>query len=313
MSDARRGRDAIRQALGGELGEHPSYEMLEQVVDGTADDVTREIVESHAEVCAACSADLRDLAELAGTPSSSRAWARWLAVAAAIVIVILASAYLLTRRREPASPAVVTTAPKPVTRTVDVSPYGRADWDAAVRDAMARGTIDAPPIVRELQRPREILRGPRGSSAEVAMSPAGVVVESATPTLTWSAKPGRQVVSVFDGFNRVAQSGVLQSGPWRVTETLARGKTYTWQVEIRRGASVETLPAPPAPPALFHILDARDAAMLAGARRRFPNDHLLLGVLHARLGMQQAALEELRIHAAQHPEAATLVDHVARW
>lgn len=311
MSEARRGHDAIRQALGGELGEHPSYEMLEQVVDGTADDVTREIVESHAEVCSACSADLRDLAELAGQPASSRAWVRWLAAAAAIVAVVLAGAYLLARR-EPASPKVVTTTPKPAVRTVDASPYGRADWDAAVRDAMERGTIDAPPIVQELRRPREILRGPRGSE-DVVMSPAGVVVESETPTLTWSTKPGRQVVSVFEGFERVAQSGVLRSGPWRVTGTLARGKTYTWQVEIRRGASVETLPAPPAPPALFHVLGERDAAMLADARRRFPNDHLLLGVLHARLGMQQAAVGELRIHAAQHPEAATLVDHVARW
>lgn len=307
--------DAIRRALGGEIGEHPTYEMLEQVVDDTADDVTREIVESHAAVCPACGADLRDLIAFAGRSPSSRAWVRWLAAAAAIAAVILAGAYLLTRP-DPASPAVVTATREPEKRPVTASGYGRADWDAVVRDAIARGTIDAPPIVRDLRREREILRDPRGAAEEVVMNPAGAVIESATPTLTWSARQGRQVVSVFDGFERVAQSGVLQSGPWRVTQTLARGKTYTWQVEVRRGASIETLPAPPAPPALFHVLDERDAAMLAEARRRFPNDHLLLGVLHARLGMQQAALEELRIHAAQHPEArhaAELVDDVARW
>jgi hypothetical protein len=307
--------DSIRQALGGEIGEHPTYEMLEQIVDGTADDVTREIVESHAEVCPACNAELRDLTELAVPPSSSRAWIPWLAAAAAIIVVILTGAYLLTRR-EPVSPPVVTTTQQPVTRTVDASPYGRADWDAAVRDAIARGAIDAPPRVRELQRPRDILRRPGDAPAEVVMSPAGTVVESATPALTWSAKPGRYVVSIFDGFDRVAQSDVLRSGSWRVTKMLARGRTYTWQVEIRRGASVETLPAPPAPPALFYVVGERDAAMLAEAQRRFPNDHLLLGVLHARLGMQQAALEELRIHAAQHPEArhaAALADAVARW
>ena len=54
---------AAARALAGELDEHPSYVMLEQVVDRTADDVTREIVESHLEVCPQCQAEMPGMRE----------------------------------------------------------------------------------------------------------------------------------------------------------------------------------------------------------------------------------------------------------
>jgi len=306
--------DAISRALGGELEDHPTYEMLEQVVDGSADDVTREIVESHAAVCSTCDAELRDLMAFAGR--TQRSSLRWLAAAAAVIAVILTGGYLWMRPR-PVEPVVrASTHQQPPKRVVVVaSGYGREDWDAAVRDALARGTIDAPPILRELRPPREVLRNPGSRPATVVMNPAGMVVDSTTPLLTWSARPGRYVVSVYDGFERVAHSAALRSPEWRVSPPLPRGRTYAWQVEIHRGDSVELLSAPPAPPAFFYVLDEKNASSLAEARRRFPTDHLLLGVLHARFGMQQTAAEELRIHAAQHPEArhASLADSVAHW
>src|SRR6185436_9118703 len=87
---------AAARALSGELDEHPSYAMLEQVVDRTADGVIDEIVESHVEVCPQCQAELRDLRELAGHPialaasPAARATSRRLAAAAAIVIALMA-------------------------------------------------------------------------------------------------------------------------------------------------------------------------------------------------------------------------------
>ena len=90
----------------------------------------------------------------------------------------------------------------------------------------------------------------------------------------------------------------------------------TWQVAIRRGDSIELLPSPPAPVSLFHVLDQDSSAALADARRRFPDDPLLLGVLHARFGMQQTAIEELRKYAARHSDvrnAAALADSVSSW
>ncbi|MFL6248392.1 MAG: hypothetical protein ACJ74H_20380 [Thermoanaerobaculia bacterium] len=302
-------RASISRALTGELAEHPDYEMLEQIVDGTADDVTREIVESHTAACPACDAELRDLAAFAGPARST--W-RWVAAAAAIIAMIVAGGFLWKRPR-PIERVVVRI---PAKRVVVASGYGREEWDLAVRDALARGTIDAPPILRELRPPREVLRSPDSHPATVAMNPAGAVIDSTTPLLTWSARPGRYVVSVYDGFQRVARSSVLRSPQWRVSPPLARGRTYAWQVEVHRGDSVELLSPPPAPPAFIHVLDASSSAALAEARRRFPADHLLQGILQARFGMQQTAVEELRMHIAMHPEvrnAAALAESVARW
>lgn len=312
MSDDRTRRESIGQALAVELDEHPAYEMLEQFVDGTADDVTQEIVASHREVCAACDAEVRDLTAFAGRSSSG--WLRWLGAAAAVTALTLGGAYLM--RSRPAEPTRKPPARESAPRIVAATGYGRADWDAAVRDALALGTIAPPAILASLRPAPDDLRAPASPSAKAVMIPAGVVIDTPTPLLTWQAAPGRFVVSVYHGFERVARSGVLRSREWRVEPALARGRTYTWQVEIQRGTSVELLPSPPAPATLFHVLDETNSAALADARRRFPDDHLLLGVLQAQFGLQQTAAEELRRYAARHPEvrnAAALADHVSSW
>lgn len=295
----------IRQALGGELDEHPTYEMIEQIVDGTADDVTREIVESHAEVCPTCDAELRDLREFAHAPPPKAFPLRWLAVAALLIVAIGIAIVIATQR----GPVIDNT---PIKRAPVTSGYGWADWDHAVRDATSRLTIERPGILHELRPPGQVLRG-TDQTSRTAMSPAGMVIETTTPIFTWTAKPGQYVVSVYDGVERVMQSGVIRTPEWRITNPLRRGRTYTWQVEVRRRGGVEIIPAPPAAPALFHVLDEQDAATLAEARRQFPGDHLLQGVLYARMGLQQQAVEELRQYAVLHPEARALAESVARW
>jgi hypothetical protein len=305
-------RHSIRQALGITPGEHPPYETIAEVVDGTADDVTREIVESHAAACTRCDAELRDLHSFAGRPSRPE-YLRWLGAAAAIVAVLLSGWYLLRRRpvegiAKPQARERSTVAVRPPRAPETGSGYGRDDWDAAVRTALARGAIDPPAILGELRVQRDVLRGSGQRLAAAIMNPMGEVIDSPTPELTWRAAPGHFLVSVYHGMERVARSGPLRAAHWRVSPPLARGRTYTWQVEIVRGASVVLLAPPPAPPAFFHVLDADTSAMLAEARRRFPRDHLLLGVLHARAGMQQGAVEELRA-----ANAGALAGNVARW
>lgn len=292
----------IHEALGVEPGDHPTFEMLEQVVDGTADDVTLEIVESHCEVCRTCDDELRDLRTFAGHPSSS-ASTRMLGVAAAIVVVIAAGWFLM--RARPVAPVV----PRHPERIAQ-SGYGRADWDEAVRDALARGAIDRPHDDWPAADPQ---RGASDAHATADMSPVRMVIDTTTPLLQWRTKPGRYEVSVYDDAKLVAQSGELLVPQWQVTPPLARGRTYAWQVNVQRGASFEQLPVPPAPWSMFHILDEQSSASLAEARRKFPNDHLLLGVLEARFGMTEAAAQDLRLYAAQHPDdvkASALVQNV---
>jgi len=310
--------DSIRQALGGELGDHPAYELIEQFVDGTADDVTREIVESHREVCPRCDAEIRDLQSFAGRAPSSSSRLRWLLAAAAVIAVIFAGAYLL-RRRPPTGvvqkPAVHGPA-KHLPVVVAASGYGRADWDDAVRNAVERGKLERPAILAELRPPAEVLRGEGEARKSATMSPVGIVIDSTTPTLRWRATEGRYVVSVYDGFDRVAQSGLLRSREWRVPLPLKRGRTYAWQVEVHRDGSVELLSPPPAPPAFFRVLDEKTSASLADARRQFPDAPLLLGVLYARAGMQDQATEQLRSYAAQDPadpKRAALTKSLSDW
>jgi len=302
---------AAARALSGEIDEHPSYAMLEQVVERTADSVTHEIVESHVEVCAQCQAELRDLRALAGPPPARAAWRR-LAVAAAFVIALIAGGYWISRPRRAAPPA-----PRPPREIVAPAPLLPPDeWSLRADAALAAGRMEPPPILRDLRPTADVLRDPAATSSRSAVTPAGVVIESVTPMLRWTAEGGSSVVSIFDGRRRVARSDVLSANEWRVSTPLTRGRTYTWQVEVRRPESVDIVPAPPAPPALFHVLDENSAATLADVRRRHRNDPLIIGVLHARLGMQAEAVDELRAYAAQHPHArnaGALADSVARW
>ncbi|HUR79732.1 MAG TPA: hypothetical protein VM733_03135, partial [Thermoanaerobaculia bacterium] len=219
---------AAARALSGELDVHPSYAMLEQVVDRTADGVTREIVESHVEVCPQCHAELRDLSELAGSPPA-RAASRWLVAAAAILIATMAGGYWFARSRR-----VVTPPPPPAAVAVTPAPD---EWTQFAEAMLAAGRMDPPPILRELQPAPDVLRDPAATSTQPAMTPAGVVIESVTPTLHWTAAGGRSVVSVFDGRRRVARSEVLDTHEWRVSPPLARGRTYAWQIEVRRPES----------------------------------------------------------------------------
>ncbi len=301
-------QQSILDAFALERAEHPAYDALEQFVDGTADDVTREIVASHCEVCTRCDEDVHDLRAFAGHESSPTIL-RWLLVAAAVAAVLIGGGSLFLRRSN--EPRVRTAA---VSTTA--SGYGREDWNAAVRDALARGSIDRPTIVADLRPPEDALRGAGSERSTPVLSPAGEVLEATTPVLRWRATSGRFVVTVYDGFERVARSGDLESPEWRVTPPLARGRTYTWQVEIRRGSSVELLPSAPAPPAYFHVLGERDSSTLAEARRRFPEDSLLMGVLYARLGMQHQAVEALRAAATRRPDGraiGALADRIAQW
>jgi flavin-binding protein dodecin len=293
---------SIREALGVAHGDHPTFEQLEQVVDGIADDVTHEVVQSHCEVCAQCAAELSDLRELAAEPMPS-VLPRVLAAAAAVAALVLIPVWLWLRQ----APAPRAAVPHPQQKKIASTGYGRKDWDDAVREALERGTV-AMPAQRWPRSDQQ--RGAYADGPAAGMHPVHEVIDSTTPTLSWRATPGRYVVSVYDNATRVAHSESLSKPEWQVTPPLERGRTYAWQVEVHRGNAIEQLPVPPAPPAQFQVLDTASSASLAEARSRFPDDHLLLGVLEARSGLQKAAADDLRAYAVQHPEdpkAASLV------
>jgi hypothetical protein len=190
---------------------------------------------------------------------------------------------------------------------VSATGYGRPDWDAALQ---TRHSV-APPILAELRPPFDALRG-NDKPRRIVLEPEGIVIESDQPHFTWPRfAHATFVVSVFEDSKPVAESGKIAVNSWMPAKTLPRGKTYTWQVEVQRGDDISIVPAPPLPPAMFRVVDAATLRDIDEAKRRFPDDHLLLGVLYAKAGLQRKAIDELS--ASNDPRAKDLLDEVRGW
>jgi hypothetical protein len=105
-----------------ESGEEPfhlDYEQhLEPYVDGTANEIDREIVDSHVAVCSTCATELRDLLEFKQQPAATTTWMSsrwkewlplplnpvWAAAAAVLGVVILAGAVVFWTTRSRSLP-----------------------------------------------------------------------------------------------------------------------------------------------------------------------------------------------------------------
>ena len=150
-----------------------------------------------------------------------------------------------------------------------------------------------PAVLRPMQSEADVLRGDAESSG--TFSPAGIVVTAARPELSWPAGEGAQsIVQIFQDDDEVARSGVLTASHWTPERPLTRGRTYTWQVRVTQSGNTQILPASPTPVARFNVIDAKTAAELESAGRAHPDDHLLLGILHARAGLDAEARAHLR-------------------
>lgn len=286
------------EALAASMDEPPEHiapETLRAFARGTLDAADREIVESHLDDCGNCRA------ALAKRPTP---W-RWIAVAAAIVIAVLIAIVPArrTKRPRPADAPVVHVAPPAPAPTAT-----REEPNPLVALALAQHRLPFPVDLDELRGSEDPLRG-TSTSPRAQLSPAGVVIDAIEPAFTWPATAGATyVVSVFEGETERAVSGELRQPHW--TTTLARGRTYTWQVEVRHGDDVRVLPEPPAPQARFRIASRHDHDAIAEARRVHPDDFLLHAVLYAKAGLKEEALAALRRAARDRADAQQLLEAV---
>ncbi len=242
---------------------------------------------------------------------------RWplAAAAAAAFAVIGVSAYIA--RQPPSLPRVQQQPVRPVVR---VSPpvvpraatYERPGWNTAVADAVRAGGIPLPAALAELQLSADPERAP-GQRDAPWLTPAATIVETTRPEFRWAPVRGATyVVSVFEEQSLVAESAALHDATWIPNRDLRRGRVYHWQVEVRgRDGESNILPAPPAPPAFFRVLDAASHEELTLARAAHENDPLLLGVLYAGKGLRAEAEQELaRVDTA---EGRRLLKSVQAW
>jgi len=218
--------------------------------------------------------------DIATSAAPRRVWP-WL-IAAAVAIAVLAPIVM----REESPP------PRPMSHPPRIAVHPDA-WSTLVERVRRGEAIGEPDALRAVRGESDVLRGTTG--AEQRFEPRGVVVRSTRPSFRWpAAKGATSRVQVFRGDTEVAQSGVLHGSEWRPEHDLERGATYTWTVRVERDGAATILPASPSPVARFRILDAATLAGLEAAERQRPDDHLLLGIVHARAGLTAEAKEHLR-------------------
>jgi hypothetical protein len=228
--------------------------------------------------------------------------ATWGAVAAAVAATVFAAAIVL--QRAPA-PRQVTPPPRVVTPIAVPRP---AAWESRVADALKKGRIARPAIFGSVRVEPEMLRG-EGAATHTALAPASVVLTTTQPAFRWPSNGEPAVVSIYDGATLVAKSGAVTSPPWIPEKPLARNRIYAWQVEFVKKARL--LPEPPDPPARFRIVGENAWREIEAARQARPEDHLLLGILEARAGLKQEALDDFA--RSQDPRARALATSVRGW
>ncbi|HEX6098104.1 MAG TPA: hypothetical protein VF432_17390 [Thermoanaerobaculia bacterium] len=310
--------------------QHPGIDELKRVRSGAASAEEADAVGRHVAECGECAASagetfairesvaafeaaftLDDVPE-EREPRPLRPVAIWTfaaaaAVAAAVFLVPWASVTEAPPRRS-APPAVQPE--QPASPRIAVPAVSRpAEWDALVAETRRTGALPFPPDIRELATP-DSYRGPEKGVTRDAVWPAATAIAEERPELRWPAAQGDlSVVTITAGGEEIARSEPLPGSRWRVPVPLARGRMYRWQVSVERGDESFVLPAPPAPPAIFRVISAREQEELARAAAQAGGDRLLLGLLYARAGLVEESRRELGAHeqATRDPLARRLL------
>jgi hypothetical protein len=281
--------------------EHLTPEAIADLLGGRADAAEVELIDTHVDDCVECRELLRDARTQAIVP---RHWARFAAVAAAVIVAAVAISVWFERDTRSIAPPAI--ARKPIV------PGRPAAWQRLVDDAVTTGRLPLPSVLNDLRPVPRVIRGV-DDATPVELAPQGVIVRSTRPMLSWAAFDGATyTVSIQRwGTDEVLTSPVLHEPRWSPGRDLTRGVTYEWQIEVRRDGTSTIVPAPPAPRALFRIVDANEERELSEAEATRGGDHLLLAVLNARAGLVDDALREAET-LSRDPHYASLAAQLAK-
>jgi len=138
------------------------------------------------------------------------------------------------------------------------------------------------------------------------LAPVGTVLTSDRPAFRWSKFEGASgyVVEVYDDqFKLVMSSPEVTSVSWTATQSLPRGKVYSWQVKATKDGQEVTVPRPPAPQAKFRVMDQGRLKEIANAKRAYGSSHLTLALLYAEAGLVSEAEREVRTLQRANPQS----------
>jgi hypothetical protein len=255
---------------------HLSFEQLEAYVDRKVPPDQRAALAAHLERCAQCRRELADLARFSRPPTIQTP-ARRLRLIESISAIAAASLI-----------------------AIGMWIYSRlpAEYSALVDRTLAAKTVEIPDAVRAIQ--------PRRTDTDFLLrSPQATAVLTAQPEFSWhSAGPAaRYTVFVFDrDQERVAQSDPLTDETWRPSKPLPPGRMYQWQVRVEDDGQTATTAS-----AQFLVVDAAATKRLLDIAHRYPDQHLLLGILYAQAGALDESENEF---LGALPKSAVLLDYM---
>jgi hypothetical protein len=280
--------------------EHLSYEQLEAYVDDELDEVDREVVESHLELCPQCEAEARDLrafqAEMAAYPAREYAptpaptfWERFLAFwrrrpRDAALLAALA-------RERPGTPpsqggkgagglgrplriaGISNQVRAMILRKVPLGQPALLPFQPAPLPALRRGAEAAPALLLLSPQPEEVLLEPQVHVrwTEVAGGP-------------------EYQVTVYRAYRKDQPWRELRATQTSLTIPLTYGEAYSVQVKaVGKEARTPEIP--------FRVLRRREAGELQ-------RSHLLRGIFHEQQGRLPQALAEYQALREIHPDSA---------
>jgi len=299
--DIRRAAEALRDGVraGRRDLDHPEFRQLEALVHRVLDDVEREIVSSHLEVCAQCAEDVADLQDIRFAlepPVVARPPRRHRAAAAAAAIAASLAAVIWLGRPPAVAPAPVT----PVVGAPTAPPTRQDPLTATERSAidavLAAGRLDIPAFLSDLQGQQGTLLGDTASAVIIGVAPVGTAVASARPAFQWRPVTGAisYSIAVFDArFQEVARVSRITATRWTPQADLPRDQMLAWQVTAHLAGSDIVGPAPPQPEARFRIVDVATADRTREQAARLADRPLDLAILLARVGLIDNARRQL--------------------
>lgn len=196
--------------------------------------------------------------------------------------------------------------PAPVVAQLNDGPVPPA-YQELVKKTLTSQRIERSSQLQGLTRPSSSLMGGNESGREFSLlAPVGTVLTSDRPAFRWSKFEGASgyVVEVYDDqFKLVMSSPEVTSVSWTATQSLPRGKVYSWQVKATKDGQEVTVPRPPAPQAKFRVMDQGRLKEIANAKRAYGSSHLTLALLYAEAGLVSEAERELRTLQRANPQS----------
>lgn len=283
---------------------HLTYEEMELLADGRADEAARLAAEGHLAVCDVCADDLADLRQFARTMKPQRrpgprwVWAAGGAVAVAAALLLLVQAPKPAETKPVAVASILDSGRKVwldgagALHGIEGAPEAlRAEMVAALR----QGVLPAGDTAG-LRSRRDTLLGTANSAPLLqAFEPAGTVVADTSPVFRWESgqTASRFVVKVYTPeFEPVLTSPELSETEWKVPGGLKAGATYVWTVTALVNGARVTAPAAPEPEARFRIATDNERAQLETASAL--HSDLALAVTATRLGLYVEARSALQ-------------------